>query len=214
MRRDLVDLPRVWREWERLGGVDAAGRPRRRGAAQQTSSRPSRRTDSTPELRLLQLLRAAGLPEPVPQHRVDLSPTRWFRLDFAWPEAKVYCEFDPYKWHGGRDKYMSDTNRRLELADARLVRRAGHRRRARLRRSARDAAAPPAPRPRRLDPIPGDASATHTPWGRRTHRVSAACRRGGRGGRGARARGRSDGRGAPSTRGRTPPRASGTSRSG
>ena len=39
------------------------------------------------------------------------------RLDFAWPEAKVYCEFDPYKWHGGRDKYMLDTSRRLELAN-------------------------------------------------------------------------------------------------
>ena len=78
---------------------------------------PARKTDSTPESQLLQLLRAAGLPEPVPQHRVDLSPTRWARLDFAWPEAKVYCEFDPYKWHGGRDKYMRDNNRRLELAD-------------------------------------------------------------------------------------------------
>jgi hypothetical protein len=63
------------------------------------------------------LLRAAGLPEPIPQYRVALSATRSVRLDYAWPDAKVYCEFDPYKWHGGRDKYMSDSARRLELAD-------------------------------------------------------------------------------------------------
>jgi hypothetical protein len=78
--------------------------------------RPAHHTDSSAESRLLQLLRAGGLPEPTPQHRVELSPTRWFKLDFAWPDAKLYCEFDPYKWHGGRDKYMRDTKRRLELA--------------------------------------------------------------------------------------------------
>jgi hypothetical protein len=50
------------------------------------------------------------------QHRVELSSTRFAKLDFAWPEAKVYCEFDPYKWHGGRDKYMRDGKRRLQLA--------------------------------------------------------------------------------------------------
>jgi hypothetical protein len=66
-------------------------------------------------MRLLQIIRAAGLPEPVPQYRVDLSPTRTVRLDFAWPEFKIYCEFDSYKWHGGRDRYMRDRTRRLEL---------------------------------------------------------------------------------------------------
>jgi len=116
IRRNLVDLPRVRREWERLGGVM---RPGGRVVDELLANfvAPARKTDSTPESRLLLLLRAAGLPEPVPQHRVDLSSTRWVMLDFAWPEAKVYCEFDPYKWHGGRDKYMRDTTRRLELAD-------------------------------------------------------------------------------------------------
>jgi len=77
---------------------------------------PARKADSTPELRLLQFFRVAGLPEPIPQQRVELSATRFVKLDFAWPEAKVYCEFDSYKRHGGRDKYMRDTNRRLQLA--------------------------------------------------------------------------------------------------
>ena len=116
VRRDLVDVPRVWREWQRLGGVL---RPGGRVVEELLASfvPPRRQTDSTPETKLLQLLRAAQLPEPEPQHRVDLGPTRWVRLDFAWPEAKVYCEFDPYKWHGGRDKYMRDTTRKLELEE-------------------------------------------------------------------------------------------------
>jgi hypothetical protein len=76
---------------------------------------PVRRPDSTPEVRLLQLMRTAGLPEPVPQFRVALSSTRSYKLDFAWPEARVFCEFDSYKWYGSRTRYMSTTRRRLEL---------------------------------------------------------------------------------------------------
>ena len=78
---------------------------------------PVRKTDTTPELQLLLLLRAAGLPAPVPQYRVELTTKRSCRLDFAWPEQKIYCEFDPYKWHGGQSKYMLDAARRLELAN-------------------------------------------------------------------------------------------------
>jgi len=114
LRRDLVDVPRVWREWERIGGVMRPG-----GQVVEALLNhfipPVRKTDSTPELQLLLLLRAAGLPEPIPQQRVELRGKRWCRLDFAWPEMKVYCEFDPYKWHGGSGKYMLDNARRLEL---------------------------------------------------------------------------------------------------
>jgi hypothetical protein len=114
IRRDLVDVRRVWREWERLGGAFRPG-----GLVIQELLEsfvpPIRKTDSTPEVKLLMLLRAAGLPEPTPQYEVALTATRSVHLDFAWPEMKVYCEFDPYKWHGGRDKYLRDSNRRLQL---------------------------------------------------------------------------------------------------
>jgi hypothetical protein len=114
VRRDLVDIPRVWREWERLGGTRRpGGRIVREVLAAFVP--PIRKPDTRPENRLLQLLRASGCPEPVPQYRVALSATRQVRLDFAWPDEKVYCEFDPYKWHGGRDQYMRDATRRLEL---------------------------------------------------------------------------------------------------
>ncbi len=114
IRRNLVDIPRLWREWERLGG---AWRPGGRTVETVLNAYvpPIRQTETKAETRLLQLIRAAGLPEPVPQFRVALSPTRNARLDFAWPDEKVYCEFDPYKWHGGRDHYMHGATRRLEL---------------------------------------------------------------------------------------------------
>jgi very-short-patch-repair endonuclease len=117
LRRGLVDLARVAEEWQRLGGVM---RPGGRVLEELLADfiRPVRHTDTSGESQLLQLIRAGGLPEPMPQHRVDISPTKSFKLDFAWPDAKVYCEFDPYKWHGARDKYMRDTKRRLELARA------------------------------------------------------------------------------------------------
>jgi hypothetical protein len=114
IRRDLVDIPRVWREWERLGGTLRPG-GRVVQAMLQSFVPPIRKPETTPEMRLLQLLRAAGCPEPVPQYRVQLSATREVRLDFAWPESKIYCEFDSFKWHGGRDRYMSGAVRRLRL---------------------------------------------------------------------------------------------------
>jgi len=117
IRRSLVDVERVWREWERLG---AALRPG--GVAVETMLRrfvpPTGAADSSPELKLLQLVRAAGLPEPVLQFRVWLSPTRWVDLDLAWPWLKRYMEFDSYKYHGNRDKFMKDEKRRLVLRDA------------------------------------------------------------------------------------------------
>jgi hypothetical protein len=114
VRRNLVDIPRLWREWERLGG---AFRPGGRIVREVLLAfvPPVRAPETRPEMQLLQLLRAAGCPEPVPQYRVQLSATRQARLDFAWPEHKVYCEFDPYKWHGGRDRYMYNVTRRLRL---------------------------------------------------------------------------------------------------
>jgi len=116
IRRDLVDVARVWREWERLGGAIRPG-----GKAIEALLRnfvpPLRRAETSPELLLLQCIRRARLPEPVPQFRVWMSPTRWVDLDFAWPWLKLFIEFDSYKFHGNRDKYMKDAARRLLLRE-------------------------------------------------------------------------------------------------
>jgi very-short-patch-repair endonuclease len=45
-------------------------------------------------------LHAWGLPEPV-RELVFAPPRRW-RLDFAWPEARVAVEVDGGTWTGGR----------------------------------------------------------------------------------------------------------------
>jgi hypothetical protein len=114
VRRSLVDVERVWREWNRLGGAKRNG-----GRTVEMMLRrfvpPIGDVQTAPELRLLQLIRAAGLPEPVPQFRVWFSPTRWVDLDLAWPWIKRFMEFDSYKYHGNRDKFMRDAKRRLEL---------------------------------------------------------------------------------------------------
>jgi len=114
VRRDLVDVPQVWAEWERLGGAE---RPGGHMVERMLNNfvPPSSKNSTTPELRLLQIVRAAGLPEPVLQFRVWLSPTRWVDLDLAWPDFKLFAEFDPYKWHGNRDTYMKTIARRLEV---------------------------------------------------------------------------------------------------
>src|SRR4029077_17997719 len=116
IRRNIVDVARVWREWERLGGTIRPG-----GKAIERLLKnfvpPKRPMDSSPEIQLLQYIRFAGLPEPVPQFRVWLSPTQWVDLDFAWPWLKIFIEFDSYKFHGNRDKYMRDARRRLQLRE-------------------------------------------------------------------------------------------------
>jgi hypothetical protein len=116
IRRNLVDVPRVWREWERLGGHIRPGGKAVRSLLDNFIP-PSRPVDSSPEIQLLQYIRAAGLPDPVPQFRVWLTPTWWVDLDFSWPWLKLFIEFDSYKFHGDRDKYMRDARRRLTLRD-------------------------------------------------------------------------------------------------
>lgn len=54
------------------------------------------------ERMLLMHIRAAQLPEPVPQFR--FAPPRRWTMDFAWPDRKVYVEVEGGIWirGGGR----------------------------------------------------------------------------------------------------------------
>lgn len=71
----------------------------------------TQRTDSPPEERLLQLLRAAGLPEPSTQ-----VPILDYRLDFFWAELRLAVEVDAYGTHGSPSRFEGDRRR-----DARLL---------------------------------------------------------------------------------------------
>jgi very-short-patch-repair endonuclease len=76
----------------------------------------STQTDSPPEERLLQLIRAAGLPEPKTQ--VALLD---YRLDFFWPELNLAVEVDAYGTHGSRARFEADRRRDVRLLTERGI---------------------------------------------------------------------------------------------
>ncbi|KOX21908.1 hypothetical protein ADK67_24970 [Saccharothrix sp. NRRL B-16348] len=59
--------------------------------------------ESPPESTLLLMIAEAGFPLPEPQHSVrDLDDRELWRLDFAWPDARVAVEYDGYAAHVGK----------------------------------------------------------------------------------------------------------------
>jgi very-short-patch-repair endonuclease len=80
---------------------------------------PSRRpTESVMETKLLQVLRAGGLPEPVPQYEVWQGSACIGRVDLAYPEARIAIEYDSDEFHTGRGATRRDRARRHELIAA------------------------------------------------------------------------------------------------
>jgi hypothetical protein len=64
----------------------------------------SNRSDSVGQERLLELIRAARLPEP----EGDADIGGGFTADFYWREARVACEFDSFDFHSGRWSWGRD----------------------------------------------------------------------------------------------------------
>lgn len=94
--RGLVSMPWLAQSADRLGGSG------RRGAALLQRLVTERDPDAAPtesvlEDVILQLLREAGLPEPVRQFRVGRV-----RIDLAYPAVRLGIEADSRRWHGGR----------------------------------------------------------------------------------------------------------------
>lgn len=70
------------------------------------------RHESAGETRTAWLLRQARLPRPQPQYEIhDRSGRLVARVDFAWPELKVFLEFD------GKDKYLRHRRKGESIAD-------------------------------------------------------------------------------------------------
>ena len=61
------------------------------------------------------LIVQAGVPLPVRQHWLVVGGDR-YRLDFAWPDAKVALECDGYAYHGGVRVWNNTEARLAELA--------------------------------------------------------------------------------------------------
>jgi hypothetical protein len=67
------------------------------------------------EMRVLRAIVAAGLPEPVQQHWVDVGG-RWRRIDLAYPELRLGIEVDGLGPHSSRGAFDADRVRENELA--------------------------------------------------------------------------------------------------
>lgn len=63
-------------------------------------------TESALETRFAQLVRRAGVPDPVSQYE---GPG--YRIDFAWPAQRVAVELDGLAFHDGREAQLRDRER-------------------------------------------------------------------------------------------------------
>ena len=70
--------------------------------------------ESELEGRLARIIIRAGLPAPTQQHRVAYGSVR-YRVDFAWPERKLYLEGNGFGWHQLTTDLESDATRQNEL---------------------------------------------------------------------------------------------------
>jgi very-short-patch-repair endonuclease len=114
MRRNLLSVPPIAHRLEELG-------PLRRGSVmvQAVLARqiPGRRPpESVLETSFLQLVRSAGLPEPIPQHEVQLRNGSHARIDFAYPARMIAIELDGDAYHSGEVARKRDRRRDIQLA--------------------------------------------------------------------------------------------------
>ena len=92
---------------------------RRRGVVQLRQLIPlaDPRAESVRESRVRLAIEDAGLPRPVPQHWVTHGGRPVYRLDLAYPHAKVAIEYDGREFHEGRDQVKADRARRQWLRE-------------------------------------------------------------------------------------------------
>lgn len=114
-RRDLGTPERLT---ARVQALRSAGRPGLGRLARLLEERSEGRAlESRLEARVWLLLHRARVPMPVRQHSV-VAGGRRFRLDFAWPVARVALECDGWEQHATRSGFRSERARYAELASA------------------------------------------------------------------------------------------------
>jgi hypothetical protein len=58
-----------------------------------------------------------GLPRPELQHLIHGRHGECWRVDFAWPEARVAAEYESVEWHAGRTEMLNDKVRFAGVQD-------------------------------------------------------------------------------------------------
>jgi very-short-patch-repair endonuclease len=93
--------------------VDNARGHRGRSALRAATTTNPKLTRSEAERRLLELIRAAELPEPETNRRVG-----GYEVDVLWPVDRLVVEVDGFAFHGGREAFERDRRRDAELTAA------------------------------------------------------------------------------------------------
>jgi very-short-patch-repair endonuclease len=109
IRRNLLSVTAIVRRLEDFGALRRGNTTVR--AALNRHAPGQRAPESVLETRFLQLVRSAGLPEPVPQHEVRLKGDVIARLDFAYVDRKVAIELDGAAYHSGELAQRRDRRR-------------------------------------------------------------------------------------------------------
>ena len=113
LRRRLVTLEELHAAYDSI-----AGRGRHRSTVMRSILEwrgPEHHPGESPgEVRVLQVLLAAGLPRPVQQHELSANG-RTIRIDLAYPEAHIAIEFDGWTYHSTRGAFDDDRARANEL---------------------------------------------------------------------------------------------------
>jgi very-short-patch-repair endonuclease len=110
MRRNAVDFA-VVRELA-CARAGRPGAPNLRGVLAELGDTVPRAHQGL-EQRFLELIRAAGLPEPLVNHLVE-----GYEVDFHWPAPRVIVETDGWRWHQGRRAFEADRRRDAALLAA------------------------------------------------------------------------------------------------
>jgi len=114
LRRQLVSEASLAAAVRRIGGRGRNGvGVLRRILDERTPGRAL--TESDMEFRLLQVLRAHGLPEPVVQYEIRDHGRFIARVDAAYVEFKIAIEYDSFDWHLGASAHVRDNARRNAL---------------------------------------------------------------------------------------------------
>jgi very-short-patch-repair endonuclease len=119
-RRRIVSDARLRADFERLASRGRAGTGRfARVLRLLDGTKPA---ESILEVKVLRVLRSAGIPAPMRQYDVVVNGRR-YRIDIAWPALRVGIECEGFAVHGRRSAYVPDRKRlgALKAAGWRII---------------------------------------------------------------------------------------------